>query len=126
MEVSPNTSTTLENFTFFFTLLSKPSTNSSHSLSSLLSTAKAFNFQPLLNPNNLFLFPTHTLSLSLSLSVFRFPLIMGRPPSNGGPAFRFTQPEVFIEISTSRDSFMFFFFFSRVFICWVFVFMLKF
>ena len=94
--------------------------------SSLLSTAKAFNFQPLLNPNNLFLFPTHTLSLSLSLSVFRFPLIMGRPPSNGGPAFRFTQPEVFIEISTSRDSFMFFFFFSRVFICWVFVFMLKF
>lgn len=64
--------------------------SSLHNQSLLLSTSSEskhpFSFQ-------------HKLSLSLSLSVlcFGFPLIMGRPPSNGGPAFRFTQPEVFIE-----------------------------
>ncbi|KAK7317729.1 hypothetical protein RJT34_02198 [Clitoria ternatea] len=50
-----------------------------------------------LNSEHIFSLPfTITLHLSIVLlfCVFSLLLIMGRPPSNGGPAFRFTQAEV--------------------------------
>ena len=69
-------------------------------------TNKGFNFQHPQNPSTLFSLPnTNFLSVCF---VFGFSLIMGRPPSNGGPAFRFTPAEVFIKFSTSQKFFVFY------------------
>ena len=83
-------------------------------------TIKGFNFQHPQNPSTLFSLP-NTKFLSACF-IFGFSLIIGRPPSNGGLAFRFSPTEVLIKnFNFTNVLFVFFFmiFYIELFGCLV-------